>query len=122
MTETGNWITPSRVSILETLTKVTAQPPKLQSKSTIGWFENIFFQIRNMGTRHPWFSVVLLIGAVIALLYIVRNGNAVKQGLNSVGRRNKGSGGYFVLGDEKGTGGGLGILGGGGSNANGKAD
>ena len=80
---------PSRTSILETLPKIVNSPPKLTPKSTIGAFENIFFQIRNFGTYHPYLSFVLLIAGIVALVMMLKKG--VKNGF----RRSES--GYFKL-------------------------
>jgi len=116
VTETGNWITPSRVSILETLTKITADPPKLQSKSSIGFVENIFFQIKNSWVYHPYESSAGMLVFLLVVLYVLRTRGMVnKEKLNAWGLKDRK--GYFHLnGNEKG----LGLLG--GSAPTGKAD
>ncbi|KAJ1299292.1 hypothetical protein OPQ81_003782 [Rhizoctonia solani] len=63
-TSTGNYIIPSRTSILETINKVTAQPPKIKPKLTISSFEKIFFDMRVTFSEHPY----LTIGCVAGLL------------------------------------------------------
>lgn len=78
-TDTGNFIVPSRTSILETLPRVVNNPPRLTPKSTIGAFENVIFQIRNFGTYHPYISVIFLVGAVVGLFTIMRNGSRIKN-------------------------------------------
>lgn len=119
VTETGNYITPSRVSILETLTKITADPPKLPSKSSIGFIENIFFQIKNSWIYHPIESSLGVLAFFVIALYVARAlGQLNRQRMNQWGIMSKEGGkGYFHLGDEKG----LGLLGG-PAPANGKAD
>jgi protein disulfide-isomerase len=99
---------PSRTSILETLPRIVASPPKLTPKSTIGAFENVFFQIRNFGTYHPYLSVGVLIVSVFALFWVLRNGATIKKSLSRNGS------GYFYL-DGSGKEGLLGAV-------NGKAD
>ncbi|PSR92172.1 thioredoxin-like protein [Coniella lustricola] len=64
-TSTGNYIIPSRTSILETINKVTAQPPKIKPKLTISSFEKIFFDMRVTFTEHPY----LTLGCVAGLLF-----------------------------------------------------
>jgi protein disulfide-isomerase len=96
VTDTGNYITPSRTSILETLPRIVASPPKLSPKSTIGTFENIFFQIRNFGTYHPYLSVFVLIGAIFALVQVLRNGSQIRQTMSRT------SSGYFKLDGKEG--------------------
>lgn len=122
VTETGNYITPSRVSILETLSKVTADPPKLQSKSSIGFIENIFFQIKNSWIYHPYESSFGMFVFFIVVLYIARVSGVFKGrriNVNAWGLSTEKGKGYFHLGSDEKTGG-LGLLG--GSAPNGKAD
>jgi len=64
---------------------------RLTPKSTIGTFENIFFQIRNFGTYHPYLSFTLLLAAIAALFAVLRNGTTIRK---SLGQTN---GGYFHL-------------------------
>ncbi|OQV07477.1 hypothetical protein CLAIMM_11904 [Cladophialophora immunda] len=106
VTDSGAYIMPSRTSILETLPRIVANPPKLTPKSTIGAFENIFFQIRNFGTYHPYLSFGLLIISVILLFWVLRNGSTIKRTLS------RNSSGYFHLDGKEG------LLG----TTNGKAD
>ncbi|KIW17202.1 protein disulfide-isomerase domain [Exophiala spinifera] len=106
VTDSGAFIVPSRTSILETLNRIIANPPKLTPKSTIGTFENVFFQIRNFGTYHPYFSFAILIVSVVLLLYVLKNGTTIKRSLS------RNSSGYFNLDGKEG------LLGG----SNGKAD
>jgi len=88
------------------LPRIVASPPKLTPTSTIGMFENVFFQIRNLGTYHPYFSFVLLILSVVALLYVLKNGTSIKRSLS------RNSSGYFQIESKEGL---LGV-------SNGKAD
>ncbi|KIW32365.1 protein disulfide-isomerase domain [Cladophialophora immunda] len=106
VTDSGAYIMPSRTSILETLPRIVANPPKLTPKSTIGAFENVFFQIRNFGTYHPYLSFGLLIISVILLFWVLRNGSTIKRTLS------RNSSGYFHLDGKEG------LLG----TTNGKAD
>ena len=87
---------PSRTSILETLPRVVNNPPRLTPKSTIGTFENVIFQTRNFGTYHPYLSVIVLIGAVIGLLALLRNGPTIRKSLS------RSSSGYFKLDGKEG--------------------
>ena len=112
-TETGNYIVPSRTSILETLPRIVSNPPRLTPKSTIGAFENVFLQIRNFGTHHTYYSIIVLIGAVGGLFYLLRNPTVVR---NALGRN--GSGYFHLPVDEKATNMGWGN----GTNAGQKAD
>ncbi|KAI1379552.1 thioredoxin-like protein [Hypoxylon crocopeplum] len=62
MTITGSPIVPSRVSILETISKVTASPPLIKPKLTISSFEKIFFDIRVTFSEHPYLSIGCIAG------------------------------------------------------------
>ncbi|RDW79591.1 hypothetical protein BP6252_04229 [Coleophoma cylindrospora] len=101
-TITGNYIIPSRTSILETLPKVVDSPPKIKPKSTISSFEKFFFDIKMAVTGHPYLATALILGIVVAAFTWGR------------GRVRRSKGGFFRLDDEKG-----GLLGG---NSNGKVD
>lgn len=61
-TSTGNYIVPSRTSILETINKVTANPPKIKPKLTISSIEKVFFDIRITFTEHPYLSMGCILG------------------------------------------------------------
>ncbi|KAI2621502.1 thioredoxin-like protein [Hypomontagnella submonticulosa] len=61
-TITGSPIVPSRVSILETISKVTASPPLIKPKLTISSFEKIFFDIRVTFSEHPYLSFGCIAG------------------------------------------------------------
>ncbi|KAI1141926.1 thioredoxin-like protein [Hypoxylon sp. FL0543] len=65
MTITGSPIVPSRVSILETISKVTASPPLIKPKLTISSFEKIFFDIRVTFTEHPYLSFGCIAGIAL---------------------------------------------------------
>ncbi|ETI22653.1 protein disulfide-isomerase domain [Cladophialophora carrionii CBS 160.54] len=106
VTDSGAYIMPSRTSILETLPRIVANPPKLTPKSTIGAFENIFFQIRNFGTYHPYLSFGVLIISIFLLFWVLKNGATIKKSLSRT------SSGYFHLDGKEG------LLG----TTNGKAD
>ncbi|KAI1102374.1 thioredoxin-like protein [Jackrogersella minutella] len=62
MTITGSPIVPSRVSILETISKVTSSPPLIKPKLTISSFEKIFFDIRVTFSEHPYLSFGCIAG------------------------------------------------------------
>ncbi|KAF2835252.1 thioredoxin-like protein [Patellaria atrata CBS 101060] len=66
-TITGNPIVPSRTSILETLPKVVASPPKLSPKSTISSFEHFFFRIRQVCLGHPWLAALSFVVSLLVL-------------------------------------------------------
>ncbi|KAI1335878.1 thioredoxin-like protein [Xylariaceae sp. FL0016] len=62
MTITGNNIVPSRVSILETISKVTSSPPIIKPKLTISSFEKIFFDIKVTFSEHPYLTFGCIAG------------------------------------------------------------
>ncbi|KAK4660853.1 hypothetical protein QC762_122730 [Podospora pseudocomata] len=66
-TSTGNPIVPSRTSILETLNKVTVNPPKLKPKLTIGVIEKMFFDIKMTFKEHPYLSMGCILGIAFGL-------------------------------------------------------
>lgn len=100
---TGNYIIPSRTSILETIKEVSSPlSSKIKAKSTIGSIEKFFFNIRGGISGHPFLSVGTFVGVAVGV-YMWYKGR--------LGRRR--SGGFFRL-DEK-----DGIL---GVNAGGKVD
>ncbi|KAI1399517.1 thioredoxin-like protein [Hypoxylon fuscum] len=65
ITITGSPIVPSRVSILETISKVTASPPLIKPKLTISSFEKIFFDIRVTFSEHPYLSFGCIAGIAL---------------------------------------------------------
>ncbi len=66
-TISGAFIVPSRTSILETIPKVIAQPPKISSKSSTGAVQRVFFGLRGASTSHPYLSLGLLIGILVGV-------------------------------------------------------
>ena len=79
---------PSRTSILETLPKVVANPPKLSSKSSTGMFQQIFFTLTGPVTSHPWISLGMIIGFGISISI---------WGKGRIRRSKSGTGGFFHL-------------------------
>ncbi|CAK7223392.1 hypothetical protein SBRCBS47491_005192 [Sporothrix bragantina] len=67
MTSTGNPILPSRTSILETLNKVTQNPPKIKPKLTISAIEKVFFDIRMTFSEHPYLSTGCVLGMSLGI-------------------------------------------------------
>jgi protein disulfide-isomerase len=59
---------PSRTSIIETITKVTANPPKIKPKLTISAFEKIFFDIKVTFREHPYLSTGCVLGVAFGCL------------------------------------------------------
>lgn len=66
-TITGNPIVPSRTSILETLPKVVASPPKISPKATGSAVAHFFFQVRSALSSHPWIFAGVFVGLLLAL-------------------------------------------------------
>lgn len=93
-TSTGNPIVPSRTSILETINKITASPPKIKPKLTISSFEKIFFDIRVTFTEHPYLSMGCILGIAFGCASWFRG---------RLLRRSRG--GHFRLGEDMGKGG-----------------
>ena len=67
LTSTGNPILPSRTSILETLNKVTQNPPKIKPKLTISAIEKVFFDIRMTFSEHPYLSTGCVLGMSLGI-------------------------------------------------------
>ncbi|KAM3419550.1 hypothetical protein BST61_g2890 [Cercospora zeina] len=65
VTMTGNPIVPSRTSILETLPRIVANPPKISPKSTTNAIGHVWWVIKGNVGRHPFVSIGLLIGVVL---------------------------------------------------------
>ncbi|KAF2455102.1 thioredoxin-like protein [Lineolata rhizophorae] len=108
-TITGNPIMASRTSILETLQKVVASPPKISPKSTTSQLEHVFFKIRSGCSSHPWLAVGMLIGFIVAVYLWGRKIRRVRSFIGGGG-----SGGFFHLDGKEG------LLG--NSGTNGKVD
>ncbi|KAF1813225.1 disulfide isomeras-like protein [Eremomyces bilateralis CBS 781.70] len=68
-TITGNHIMPSRTSILETLPKVIANPPKIPAKSTHGSIGRVVFGITSFASNHSFISLGIVVGALL-LVYL----------------------------------------------------
>ncbi len=83
---------PSRTSILETVNKVTASPPKLKPKLTIGFFAKIAFDVKTTFKEHPYLSAGCVLGVAFGCLSLLR------------GRMRRTRGGHFKLDDHSGGG------------------
>ncbi|KAK2746646.1 hypothetical protein FQN57_002990 [Myotisia sp. PD_48] len=96
-------ILPSRTSILETLTHIFKGSNKLKSKSTVGFFEHVFFTVSSFITSHP-ILFLFLFGAILffSTVWTRRHFRRPRTGgmlPTSIG----GSGGFFHLdGKERG--------------------
>lgn len=113
-TMTGNPIVPSRTSILETLPRIIANPPKISPKSTTTALGHVWWVIRGQLLEHPLISGIIGLGLFIVLAIwgrraVLRNGDRLYGG----------SPGYFRVG-EKGSA--MDGLLGGNSNGQGKKD
>lgn len=73
-TSTGNPIVPSRTSIMETLTKVTANPPKIAPKLTINFIEKAWRDMRKSFREHPFLSWGCVLGIAFGCLSWFRGG------------------------------------------------
>ncbi|KAK7754129.1 hypothetical protein SLS62_003975 [Diatrype stigma] len=79
-TITGNYIIPSRTSILETISKVTASPPEIKPKLTISSFEKVFFDIRVTFTEHPYLSGGCVLGLTLGVVSLLRGRSRRNRG------------------------------------------
>lgn len=66
-TITGNPIIPSRTSILETISKVTTNPPKIKPKLTISRLAKFFLDVKVLAASHKYITLGLLIGLGFSL-------------------------------------------------------
>ncbi|KAI1739602.1 thioredoxin-like protein [Xylaria scruposa] len=73
-TISGYNIVPSRVSILETLSKVTSNPPAIKPKLTISSIEKIFFDIKMNFVEHPYLTFGCIAGVLFGVLSWYRGG------------------------------------------------
>ncbi|MCJ1397264.1 hypothetical protein MMC11_000456 [Xylographa trunciseda] len=101
-TASGAPIVPSRTSILETLSKVTYDPPKISPKYTTGAVQRTFHQAKGASASHPWLSLGLCGAALIILAYWGRG--RIRRARGSA------NGGFFQLDGKEGllNGGGMG--------------
>ncbi|KAK4499380.1 hypothetical protein PRZ48_009894 [Zasmidium cellare] len=108
VTMTGNPIVPSRTSILETLPRIVANPPKIAAKSTTNAIGHVWWVVKGQVFEHPLVSAGILLGVlIVAAIY---------------GRKHMpttfGQGGYIKLSEKSGM---NGLLGG-NNGAQGKND
>ncbi|EME79115.1 uncharacterized protein MYCFIDRAFT_51000 [Pseudocercospora fijiensis CIRAD86] len=106
VTMTGNPIVPSRTSILETLPRIVANPPKIAAKSTTNAIGHIWWAVKGQIWEHPLVSGGILIGMLL--------------GGFIWGRRHLPRAGGYIRLDEKGSG--MNGLLGGNSGQGGKVD
>ncbi|KAI1436320.1 thioredoxin-like protein [Xylaria sp. CBS 124048] len=69
----GYNIVPSRVSILETLSKVISNPPMIKPKLTISSFEKIFFDIKMAFVEHPYLAIGCIAGVGFGVISLFRS-------------------------------------------------
>ncbi|KAI1821077.1 thioredoxin-like protein [Xylaria intraflava] len=69
----GYNIVPSRVSILETLSKVTSNPPIIKPKLTVSSFEKIFFDIKMVFVEHPYLTIGCIAGVGFGVVSLYRS-------------------------------------------------
>ncbi|PGH27044.1 protein disulfide-isomerase domain [Polytolypa hystricis UAMH7299] len=117
-TVSGNHIMPSRTSILETLTRIVQNNGNgLKSKSTVGFFEGLFFSMKSFTFSHPIIAAIIFL-AVSAFATLCVKGK-IRRGKNAGGilgavTGSSGNGFFHLDGKE-------GLLGSGGSGG-GKVD
>ena len=92
-TMTGNPIVPSRTSILETLPRIVANPPKISPKSTTTALGHVWWVLRGQMFEHP------ILFSVIALVLI----GLMVWSKRAMWRSDKAKGyGYFKVGEKGG--------------------
>ncbi|CAK4023981.1 disulfide isomerase [Lecanosticta acicola] len=106
VTMTGNPIVPSRTSILETLPRIVANPPKIAAKSTTSALGHLWWVVKGQIWEHPLVSAGILIG-ILAVGFIYGKKHLPSQG------------GYIKLTEKGGM---NGLLGGNAGNGQGKTD
>ncbi|CBX90746.1 similar to disulfide isomerase [Plenodomus lingam JN3] len=106
-TISGEPIRPSRTSIMETLGKVTVNPPKITPKSTTGRFMGAILTTRHFCGHHPFIALGMFVGFFTA---------AVLFGKSRRRRSFGNTGAYFQLNEKDG------LLGGNGNHGGAKHD
>ncbi|KAI1268922.1 thioredoxin-like protein [Xylariaceae sp. FL1019] len=76
----GFSITPSRVSILETIPKVTVSPPLIKPKLTISRFEKVFFDIKMAFVEHPYLALGCIAGIGFGIISWYRGRSRMGRG------------------------------------------
>ncbi|THV89081.1 thioredoxin-like protein [Aureobasidium pullulans] len=94
LTSTGNPIVPSRVSILETLPKVVASPPKISPKHKNSFFGHLIWTVRSGMSAHPLITLGLVIGLLVGA-------SIWGRGLIRRGKAFGNTGSFFTVGNEK---------------------
>nr|POE87988.1 uncharacterized protein c3d6.13c [Quercus suber] len=93
VTMTGNPIVPSRTSILETLPRAIANPPKIASKSTTTTLGHVWWVAKGQLFEHPIVSISVSIAILLGIVILARRHTKVGQ----LGA------GYFRVGEKSGT-------------------
>ncbi|KAF2026346.1 thioredoxin-like protein [Setomelanomma holmii] len=96
VTASGEPIRLSRASILETIGKVTVNPPKIAPKSTTGTITGFFLAIRHFCSTHKFIALGMVVGFFTAIVLFGRR------------RRSYGKGGFIHLSEKEGLLGGMG--------------
>ncbi|KAI9798762.1 MAG: hypothetical protein M1833_004592 [Piccolia ochrophora] len=95
-TFTGSEIVPSRTSILETLPRIVANPPKLKPKLTTNSVYNAFFELRGASYAHPYIAFGIMVGVIASTALWGKGRIRRGRGTGGVGGP-IGSGGFFRL-------------------------
>nr|POE90392.1 uncharacterized protein c3d6.13c [Quercus suber] len=111
LTMTGNPIVPSRTSILETLPRVIANPPKIASKSTTTALGHVWWVAKEQVFEHPLVSITVSLAILLGVVMLARRHSKAGQ----LGA------GYFRVGEKSGPMDGL-LGGNSGSGGQGKVD
>ena len=93
VTMTGNPIVPSRTSILETLPRIVANPPKINPKSTTTALGHVWWVLRGHVLEHPLVSAGIAVGLLIGFAIWSRK---------AMWRVSERGGGYFRVGEKGG--------------------
>lgn len=97
VTASGNFIVPSRSSILETLPKVVSSPPKLKPKSTMTTIGRLFFELRRALSNHPYLMLGGLLGLLVTLASWGRRRMRRGRGLGASMNSSSHGAGFFRL-------------------------
>ena len=82
----GTAIAPSRTSILETLPRVLARPPKIAWKSSASAIGAVFYRLRATWRSHPWLTAMSALAIAAAGLVAWRRQRRRARGHGHQGR------------------------------------
>ncbi|CAO2652961.1 Nn.00g023720.m01.CDS01 [Neocucurbitaria sp. VM-36] len=99
-TASGEPISLSRTSILETIGKVTSKPPQITPKSTSGRFMGYYLSIQQFCGTHPFIALGMVVGFFTAVVLFGKSRSRRRAFGNT--------GAYFQLGEKDGLLGGMG--------------